>query len=91
MAFWVGWAFRAEVVSALESAACIGRVEVHLFIRITNVTADSLRCYVGKTGNRRCGFDDSWPGIILCQPSPGYAPDSQHPSYSLLGHWLDVS
>jgi len=59
--------FRAEVVSALEaapesaleSAVCVGWAEVHLFLYVSSVSADFLRCHVGKEGIWVCGYDEA--------------------------------
>jgi len=59
--------FRAEVASALESvlesaldsAVCVGWAEVHLFLCVSSVSADSLRCHFDKEGSRASGFDEA--------------------------------
>jgi len=96
--FWVAWValqvevvFRAEVASALESAVCVGLVEMHLFLGISSVSADSLRCHFGKEGICPSGFDEAWPGVFLSQPSPCYAPETPRPTSSLLRLQLEVS
>jgi len=76
---------RADVESALESALCVGQVEVHLFLCVARVSADSLRCHFGKEGSRTFGFDEALPGVFVSQPSPFDAPETQHPASSLLG------
>ena len=91
--------FRAEVVSALESAmlsamesaVCIGWAEVHLYLCVSSASVDSLGCHVGKKGIRVSGFDKASPGVLLTQPSPCYAQEAQHPASSLLGPWHVVS
>jgi len=72
------------VESALDSALCVGRVEVHMFLCISSVPADSLRCHFGKEGSRTFGFDEALLGVIISQPSPFYAQETQHPTSSLL-------
>ena len=57
----------AEVESALESTLCVGRVEVHLFLSMSSVSGDSLRCDVGKEGRRTFGFDEALPGVFVLQ------------------------
>jgi len=47
----------AEVAVALGSAVCVGQVEVHLFLRVSCVSADTWQCHFGKEGIRPCGFD----------------------------------
>ena len=76
---------RADVESALESALCVGQVEVHLFLCVARVSADSLRCHFGKEGSRTFGFDEALPGVIVSQPSPLYRQDTPHPASSLVG------
>jgi hypothetical protein len=49
-------AFRAEVVTGLEWAICIGRVEVHMFLPIASLSADSVPCDVGEHGILPCGL-----------------------------------
>jgi hypothetical protein len=56
---------QAEVVSTMESVACIGRVEVHLFLFISSVSADSLRCHFGKKCSQTFGFDKALPGVFV--------------------------
>ena len=36
---------------------CVGRVEVHLFICVSSMSADCLQCHFGKEGIWTCGFD----------------------------------
>jgi len=73
------------VESALGSAHCVSRVEVHLFLCISSESADSMRCHFGKEGSRTFGFDEALPGVFVLQPSPFYAQETQHPAASLLG------
>jgi len=74
----------AEVESALESALCVGRVEVHLFLCMSSVSADSLRCHFGKEGSRTFGFDEALPGVFVSQPSPFCAQETSQPASFLL-------
>jgi hypothetical protein len=39
----------------------------------------------GKEGSRAFGYDEALPGVFVSQPSPFYAPETQHPASSLLG------
>ena len=78
-------ACRAEVESALESALCVRRVEVHLFLCVSSVSADYLWCHGGKAGSRTFGFDEALPGVFVSQPPPFYAQETQHPTSSHLG------
>jgi len=55
---------------ALESALCVGRVEVHLFPCVSSMSADSLGCHFGNEGSRPFGFDEALPGVPVSQPSP---------------------
>jgi len=91
VAFHVDVKFRAEETSALESAVCVGRMEMHMFLSIPSVSPDSLRCHFGKEGIRPSGFDEASPGVILSQHSPVYAPDTQHPTVGFLALRCDVS
>jgi hypothetical protein len=43
--------FRALVASALEWAVCVGWADLHLFLRISSVSLESLQCQFGKKGN----------------------------------------
>jgi hypothetical protein len=58
---------------------------VHLFLCVSSVSADSLRCHFGKEGSRAFGYDEALPGVFVSQPSPFYAQETQHPASSLLG------
>ena len=81
----LGWvACLPDVELALDSALCVGRVEVHLFLCVSTVSADSLRCHFGSEGSRTCGFDKALPGVFVSQPSPFCAPETQHPDSLLL-------
>jgi hypothetical protein len=73
------------VKSALESALCVGRVEVQLVMCVSRVFADSLRCHFGKEGSLMFGFDEALPGVFVSQASPSCAQETQHPASSLLG------
>jgi len=75
----------AEVESALESALCVGQVEVHLFLCVSSMSADSLRCHFGKEGCRTFGYDEALPGVFVSQASPFCAKETQHPASCLLG------
>ena len=63
-------ACRAVLESAHEFALCVGRVDVHLFLCVSSMFADSLRCHFGKEGGRTFGFDKALPGVFVSQPSP---------------------
>jgi hypothetical protein len=66
-------ACQAEVESALESALCVGQVEVHLFLCVSSMSVDSLWCHSGKEGTRIFGFDEALPRVFVLQLSPFYA------------------
>ena len=82
---------RAVVESAMESALCVGPVEVHLFLCVSSMSADSLRYHFGKEGSRTFGFDEALLGVFVSQPSAFCAQETQHPASSLLGPWWVVS
>jgi len=42
--------FWGEVASAMELAVLISGVEVHLMLYVSSLTADCLRCQIGKEG-----------------------------------------
>jgi hypothetical protein len=77
-------ACRPERESALESTLCVGRGEVQLYLCVSSVSADSLRCHFGKEGSETFGFDEALLGVFLSQPSPFYAQETQLPTSSLL-------
>jgi hypothetical protein len=55
------------------------------------MSADCLRCNVGKEGSRMFGFDEALPGVFVSLSSPFYAQETQHPASSLIGPPLVVS
>ena len=55
MAFQAEVAFRAAVALALMSSGCIARVEVQLFLCVSTLHTESLRCHFCKEGS--CPFD----------------------------------
>jgi hypothetical protein len=69
-------ACQAEVELALESALCVGQEEVHLFLCVSTVSADSLQCNFCKKGSRTFGYDEAMPGVFVLQPSPFYAQET---------------
>jgi len=90
--YWLGRvACLAEVEWTLESALCVGRVEVHLFLCVSSVSAESVRCHFGKEGSWTFGFDESLPGVFVSQPSPLCAQETEHPTSFLLGRRRVVS
>ena len=82
-------AYHEEVESALESAQCVGQVEVHLFLSISNVSLDFLRCHLAEEGRRMFCVDEALPGVFVSQPSPFYAQETKHTAFSLLGPWRE--
>jgi hypothetical protein len=70
---------------ALESAVCVGRVGVHLFLCISSVSADFFQYHFSKEGSRTCGFEEVLPGDFVSQPSLFYAQETEHPASSRLG------
>ena len=80
----------AEVESALESALFIGRVEVHLFLCVSSVTANSLRWHFGKECSQTFGHDEALPGVFVSQPSPFVPRKLNTPLlfFSDLGTWF---
>jgi len=84
-------AFHVELPSTMELAGCVGQVEMHLFLCISRVSADSVRCHFGKEGIRPSRFDEAWRGVGILQPSPSYAPETQHPASSVLESLRKVS
>jgi len=45
--------------SALESAFCVGWVEVHLLLSVSSVSGNCLRCHFAKQGTQAFGFDEA--------------------------------
>jgi hypothetical protein len=77
--------YRAEVDSALDPAVSIGRVEVYLFLRVSSVAVDSLRCHFGKEGIQMGAFEEELPGVFVSPSSPFDAQETEHHASSLLG------
>jgi len=93
VAFWAEVALvqKSALESAVESAVCVGWVEVHLFLSMSSVSVDCLPCHEGKEGIHPFDFDEASPGVLLSQPSPFYALETQYPASSLLGLRCGVS
>jgi hypothetical protein len=81
----------AKVQSAVVSAVCVGQVEVHMSLGFSSLSADSLRCHLGKEGSLTCGFNEALPGVFVLQTSPFYRQETQHAASSRLGPWPMVS
>jgi len=95
VAFRAEEAFRAQVLSALESAVYIGQLEMHLFRCVSTLSVDSVWCHFGKEGIHPSGFDEAWPGVFQLQPWPIYTLENWHPTSSLFGlrredSWSDI-
>jgi hypothetical protein len=76
--------------SALESALCIGGVDVHLFSCVLCLSADSIQCHVGKEGSQTFGFGKALLGVFLSQLH-FYIPRTLNTPHLLswdLGAWL---
>jgi len=75
--------FRAEVLPIL--------LEVRWFHCASSVSADSLLCHFGMEGS--CPYDiyKPLPAVILSQPSPWYAQETQLLAFSLLRLRCEVS
>jgi hypothetical protein len=58
---------------------------------VSSASVDSLRCHLGKEGIQASGFDKAYPGVLLLQPTPCYAQETQYPTSSHLGPWHVVS
>jgi len=59
-------------------------MEVHIFLHISSVSADSSRCHFGMECIPPFDCVEASPGVFLSQPSPFYALEMQHPASSLL-------
>ena len=96
-------AFRAEMASAQESAlesaleaavdsaVCVSLVEVHLFLCVSSISPDCLYSHFGKEGNYPLDFDKASLGVLLLQPSPCYALETEHLPNSLVRLQCEVS
>jgi len=69
VAFQIEVSFWAQMVSALQEAVGIGRVEMNLVLWVCSVFLDHLRCQFVMEGICPCGFDEVWPGVRLLQHS----------------------
>jgi hypothetical protein len=76
---------------AMEAALCSGWVEVHRFLCVSSVSADSFRCHFGKEGSQIFGFDKALLGVFVSQRSPFGAQETQHPASFRLGPLCVVS
>jgi len=84
-------ACRGDVELAMESALSVGPVEVHLILCVSGLSADSVLFHSGMEGSRTFGFEEALPGVLVSQPSPCYAQETQHPASCLLGPLCVVS
>jgi hypothetical protein len=85
MAFWAGVVLLVEVASALVLPVWVGWVEVHLFLFVSTMAADSLGCHFAKEGIYPFGFDEALPGVVQLQPSAFHVPETERLGCSLLG------
>jgi len=69
---------------ALDSAVCVGKPVLHLYICVSGMFADMMGCNSGNIGFHQCGFDKAWWGVSLSQRWSCYALETQHPACSLL-------
>jgi hypothetical protein len=76
-------AFQTEVVPIV--------VEVRRCLCASNMFADVLRCHVAERGSSPFDFHEPIPGVVLSQPSPGHARETQHPASSFFGLWREES
>jgi len=81
----------AEVESDLESALCVGPMEVHLVSYISSVSTDTLGCHFSKDSSQWCGFDEVFPGVFVSQRSRLYAQETQPPASSVVRPWAVMS
>jgi hypothetical protein len=97
VAFWAEMASAQEsalewaLEPAVESAVCIGWAEVRLYLCVSSVPPDFMRCYFTKEDIRPFDFDEALLGVVLLQPSTCYAQETQHPGSSLLRLRCEVS
>ena len=78
-----------RVGTGVRSLLC--RVEVHLFVCVSSLSAVPSRCSFGMEGSQPSDLEEALPGDYLLQPSPFHAQDTQHPASALLGPWGVVS
>jgi len=84
-------AFRARIVSVLVSAVCVGRLEVHPFLFISGVSADSVRCYSDREGINSYSCDEASLGVFLSHPSTCSAKGTELHASSLLALRCEIS
>jgi hypothetical protein len=53
---------------ALEAILFVTRVEEHMFICISSVSADTSQRNLGKEGNWTFAFNKALPGVCVSQP-----------------------
>jgi len=80
-----------RVASALQSAVCFSRGEVHQFRRVSSLAAVSMRWHFGNEGIRPGSSDEALPVVFLLHPPPYYALQTQLPPSSLRGLQRKVS
>jgi hypothetical protein len=68
MCYWFGWVgFRAQEESALESALCVGQVEVQPVNLVSSQSADSLQTHFCKDGSVMFFFVKALLGVCVLQ------------------------
>ena len=77
VAFWV------DISSVPASPVGVGRMEVHLYIWASSVSAVSARSNFGKEGSRLYDFHGTSLSVFPAQPSPCYAEETELPASSL--------
>jgi hypothetical protein len=75
----------------VESVVCLCWAEVHLYLCVSSVSPDILRCHFDKEGIHPFDFEEALPGVLLSQPSPCYALETQHLASFLRGLLREVS
>jgi hypothetical protein len=97
VAFWAEMASAQEsalewaLETAVESAVLIGWAEVRLYLCVSSVPPDFMRCNFTKEDIRPFDFDEALLRVLLLQPSTCYAHETQHPGSSFLRLRCEVS
>lgn len=66
------------------------RVEVHLFLWVFSKNTYLLICHFSMEVRHQCNFLKRLLGVLLLQPLPFYAQETQHPACYLLGFQYQV-
>jgi hypothetical protein len=71
---WVAFrevvAFPTEVASGQVLSVCDSYMEVHLFLYVSSLSKESLRCHFGKECICPVDFVEASPGVFRLQPLP---------------------